>query len=94
MHLAGFYYKNKYTQLQQLLVTCLKCSGNSSWKITVTIATKQRAHLSNCDSDHFTVTVKTFLQSLAKAEDFAFRIKFIHCFIKIFILSFQKFPLI
>jgi len=31
----GFYYKNKYTQLKQLLFTCLKCSGNSSRKITL-----------------------------------------------------------
>lgn len=34
----------KYTQLQQLLVTCLRCSGNTSWKITVTTATKQHVH--------------------------------------------------
>jgi hypothetical protein len=52
------------------------------------------AHLQDCGSVHFMGTVKNFLRSLVTAEDSALRIKFIHCSLKIFILSLQKFPLI
>jgi hypothetical protein len=64
----------------------LRCSGNSSWKITVPKAMKQHVHT------YQTVVVSTS-QAQSKpsyglwlqAEDFEFRIKFNHCFIKIFI---------